>query len=156
MEKLTEFKYSEGTEWRFRLDQDMSLKFEGRDFGYHSFKDPKNKEWLVLNNNVSTVRKGYAWDGCSPKFRLFGKWQGTPDYIGTRLGSLFHDATCQFIHCQCHPLTKHQCDELFGEIMKSEGFPLWQTYMGAVMTFGGCYSLLGRISGRKAEGYCDL
>lgn len=153
---LSPFKYSEGKEWRFRLDQDAVVQFEGRNFGNHSFHDPKGNEWLTLQGDKATVRKGYAWDGCSPKVRFLGKWHGTPDYEGTRLGSLLHDSFCQFLHCKCHPLTKKQCDELFGEVMKSQGFAVWQTYMMAVMTFGGCYSLLCRLKGSKPEGYCDV
>lgn len=155
-DRLTPFKYSEGTEWRFRLEDDMTLSFPKINFGEHRFHDPKGKEWLYLHNQNATVRKGYAWDGSSPKFRLFGKWCGTPDYEGTRLASMYHDSLCQFLHCKCFPLTKKQCDQVFGEIMKSEGFPLWQTYMGAVMIFGGCYSLLCRLKGSKPEGYCNI
>lgn len=150
---LSPFKYSEGKEWRFRLDEDAVVQFEGRNFGHHSFHDPKGNEWLNLQGDKATVRKGYAWDGCSPKVMVLGKWHGTPDYESTRLGSLLHDSMTQMITASCFPLSKRECDLMFGEIMQSQGFPLWKTYMSAVLLFGGMYSY---INPNKQIAVCSI
>jgi hypothetical protein len=63
------------------------------------------------------VADGYSTDGCSPKFKVGPAWVGTPDFAWTRLGSTIHDACCQFAHIPCFPLTRHESDQLFYDLM---------------------------------------
>lgn len=157
IEKLTPFVYSEGDDWRFTLDQTMSIRFTDAWFGQHQFHDDKGILRVELLDRVVTIYAGYSWDGSSPKFKIAGKWVGTPDFEGTRLASMYHDGFYQFNHLPCHPLTRTQCDKKFGEIMKAEKFPLWWVYCGAVLGFGGVHRGFGTVfRGGVRPGFCAL
>lgn len=63
-----------------------------------------SNDWVHIEDNIITVAKYYAWDGCSPAYYLpiFG-WVGVPDGATGSDGvpeayyaSLVHDALCQF------------------------------------------------------------
>ncbi len=66
-------------------------------------------EWFRLSKDGAVVvkgthYKGYAWDGCSPKFKIkdwyFGTWEGVLNFDTgqnkTYYASLIHDAFYQF------------------------------------------------------------
>jgi hypothetical protein len=150
---LTPFVYSEGRDWRFRLESDLALQVDTEWLGVHRFADEKGITWLTLNGRTITIASGYAWDGSSPKRLVFGVWVGTPDFESTRMASLVHDALYQFLHVPCFPLRRQDCDRLFGRIMRSQGFPLWWVYSGAVLVCGGVHRAL---TGGVREGRCGL
>jgi hypothetical protein len=108
-------------------------------------------EWLKIDArfNVIIVRRGYAWDGCSPKlFSVLGLVNiGTPDGISlpdgyriTGKASLVHDALYQFI--DEHDLTRKQCDKIFKMQLQRDGFKLWPVYYAGVRVFGGVFNLM--------------
>jgi len=156
VERLSPFVYSEGDKYRFTLESDLSLRVKGHQFGQHVFRDCDGQEWLRLDGEVLTVRKKYSWDGASPKFKLGPFWLGTPDFEGTRLGTLVHDVLYQFLHVSCFPLKRNECDRLFGEIMRSEGCGWWWTYSRVVLVFGGVHNGIGTIFAGKKDGNCLL
>lgn len=124
--------------WRYRLDND---------FQHHTphlagcFFD---SDWLVICDGSLTIRAGYAWDGCSPAWRLpGGLWLGTPDgSLGidgrpqTYYASLVHDALCQFAPNLA--ITRDTSVAVFAEMLAASGFPTWRTrlYAAAVRHFG--------------------
>jgi hypothetical protein len=57
-------------------------------------------KWIKIENAKMTVRKGYAWDGCTPSTVWFDSWEGElcPDgKYQTQDASGFHDPWYQFI-----------------------------------------------------------
>lgn len=155
-EKLTPFIYSEGPKYRFTLESDFHIRFTDRFFGLHSFHDGDGVLRMTMDQRTIHVPKGYSWDGSSPKIRVFGRWIGTPDFEATRMASMIHDTLYQFLHAPCFPLVRQDCDRIFGEIMKSQGFPLWWIYSGAVLHFGGIHYGTGSLFGRKRTGTCAV
>lgn len=121
------------TGWRFPINRRKSsytfignwMKLEAKD-GYAQL----------------TVPAGYSWDGCSPKFAMFGRHWGTPDFEFTRRASLIHDALYQF--AGRHVLCRSECDYAFLHAMvhRQDSVPkFWQlavavVYYTAVRAFG--------------------
>lgn len=152
VEFLTDFQYREGGDWRFELQKDASIRIKAF-LGNHSYHDHEGRLWLSLDGDVVTVHEGYAWDGASPKFKLLGKWWGTPDFLTTRMASMFHDALYQFMEMDCFPLKRVECDSLFGEIMKSKQSNVWWIFSNTVKVLGGIHNALFRS---KTKGYCTV
>jgi hypothetical protein len=153
---LSEFEYQKCDKYRFVLARDVTVYFSKFNFGYHDLRDGNGKVWCEMRGRHVTIKAGYAWDGASPKFRLFGIWLGTPDFASTRLGTLFHDLFYQFLHLPCireSELTRIKADALFGDIMRDQGFNAHWLYSGAVMVAGGAHRA---ITGGKRSGYCTL
>lgn len=90
-----------------------------------------------MTGEILTIRKDYAWDGCSPSLRIpvIG-WIGTPTPYATILASLIHDTLFQFMWAQYFPLTLKQSNEAFFDILKAHNFRWANTYYGAVTDFG--------------------
>lgn len=124
--------------WRYRLDAD---------FHHHTpllagcfFAG----DWLAIADGALTIPAGYAWDGCSPAWRLpGGLWLGTPDgplgADGRPLSyraSLVHDALCQY--APELPIARDVSVAVFAELLAEAGFPAWRTrlYAAAVRRFG--------------------
>lgn len=57
-----------------------------------------SNEWIKINNGQITIKKGYAFNGASPRFELFGCEWGTPQGRGLvgMIGFCVHDALWQF------------------------------------------------------------
>lgn len=110
-----------------------------------AFKDRTGIVRLILERGGRlTVTRGYAWNGCSPKFCLFDILLGTPDgVVDARSGrpktyhaSLVHDALYQFVPDGL-PLTRRQADGCFLRLMRETGFRPRGVYYVAVRLFGG-------------------
>ena len=120
-----------------------------------SFKDKRGKEWLHISEaGVITVRKNYAWDGCTPKLRIFDWFYiGTPDGTMTKktgkpktyYASLIHDALYQFIDEVEMPFTRKQMDRMFLQILSVNEYSLAHIYYGGVRVAGGLYRQLRRM-----------
>ena len=89
-----------------------------------------------------TVTRGYAWNGCSPKFCLFDITFGTPDGVvhkrtgrpKTYFASMVHDALYQFLDAGS-PVTRRQADQAFLRLMADSEFSR-RAYWLAVRLFG--------------------
>jgi hypothetical protein len=98
-----------------------------------------SNDWVVIKNGHVVIRKGYAWDGCSPKFGVFGLFNiGVPDGA-LRLGkpwtyyaSVVHDVLCQFEEI---PITKKQSVDAFDFLLKECNWPLRRVYVFFVNVF---------------------
>jgi hypothetical protein len=106
-----------------------------------------DSEWLKVEpDGTITVKgsndRGYAWDGCSPKFNFlqltFGTPDGMPDYQTckpiTYYASMFHDAMNQYK--KLIDISRKETDKLFKDNLKAAGFIWWWLYYFAVRTFG--------------------
>jgi len=87
--------------WIFVLDDDYAWS-SGMTFAEdYAYEDGKGKRRLEIKKNGEIrVLKGYAWDGCTPKFSLWDICIGTPDGVPNSAtkkpkayyASLLHDA----------------------------------------------------------------
>lgn len=91
-----------------------------------------------------TITRGYAWNGCSPKFLMFDMLLGTPEGAvhprtekpKTYYASMVHDALYQF-RPEGLPLARRQADAIFLRLLRESDFsPRW-IYWLAVRLFGG-------------------
>lgn len=95
-----------------------------------------SNQWCSIKDGVITVFKGYAWDGCSPRyeFNVFGKRfvvgvpNGRKDQL--RIASLFHDVFCQF--SRLIDITKKSVNQIFKRCMLEVKWVLWPIYFFAV------------------------
>lgn len=126
--------------WRYKIKEPFTLtapELVGKRFA---------NDWLTINpEGWLCISAGYAFDGCSPAWRIPGTriWIGTPDgpllddgRPQTFYAALVHDAFCQF-HDDV-PLTKQAVTEIFYRMLLEYGFPKWRAalYRAAVWNFG--------------------
>jgi len=94
--------------------------------------------WGTISQDGLMIKRGYSWDGCSPKFKIFGitfgTWDGRNDCL--KYPSLVHDILCQFPN----PLERAEIDKIFYEMMKKVDFSFAKLYYYAVR----CYSVTMR------------
>ncbi len=106
-------------------------------------------EWFRLDTDGSVMvkgsnRRGYAWDGCSPKFKIKDIYFGTPEAVlGPGMGqsktyyaSLVHDVFYQFAPQIKSFVKRREVDEEFQRILKRDGFRFARVYYIAVRLFG--------------------
>lgn len=132
MSKLLLFpEYVEGGTYRFvftsRLIVDLELGLKGS----HSLCDGDH-EWATLNGDILTILPGYAFDGCSPAIRLFGRWYGTPTPHKAVPAAGVHDALRGYLGLPCLAYTRKDTDDVFWDLLKDQGFPLGSIYHAAV------------------------
>lgn len=130
--------------WIYRLPRSHSWQSPYRFERDWAFQDKKGRTRLVISSGgVLTVTRGYAWDGCTPKFYLIDLVFGIPDGVvflstgrpKTYYASLFHDALYQFIPDGL-PMSRAQADRCFLLLMTESEFALRHVYYGAVRSFG--------------------
>jgi len=127
--------------WIFKIHEDFRFPSIHRGKTFDS-------RWLRLEaDGMVTIKandKGYAWDGCTPKWSLLGLViVGTPDgHIDittekplTYHASLVHDAFYQYL--EHVPVPKKDIDQQFYEMLRAKGFPLARLYHWAASVFGG-------------------
>lgn len=111
-----------------------------------------NNEWLSIETNgkitlKGTNRDGYSWDGCSPKWKLFGKIIGTPDgkidpetnLPKTYYASMFHDVIYQFKNEETMCISRKEADKIFKIMLKKANFKSWFLYNLGVRAGGLLY-----------------
>ncbi|GAB4061912.1 hypothetical protein [Uliginosibacterium sediminicola] len=133
--------------WIYVLPADYALNIRPHlpaDFRACAFEDGFGRRWLELDaDGTLRVLKGYAWDGCTPKLRLFGRVIGMPDggiSPVTQLprayyASLVHDALYQFLDTGL-PVDRVTADRIFQEILLRDEFSASLLYYLAVRIFG--------------------
>lgn len=117
--------------WRYRLDRHYLHASD------HLAGVTYRNEWIDIRHGAIMIERGYAWDGCSPAWRLpGGVWLGAPDgprgVDGRPLAyhaSLVHDALCQF-KAEV-PISKTATVALFAELLQLAGFPSWRVWLYA-------------------------
>lgn len=91
------------------------------------------------------VERGYAWDGCSPKWVFLDLIVGTPDgainpntgKTKTYYGSLVHDVIYQFLDDPQMIFDRKDADKIFYESLLANKFFWSYIYYVAVRLFGG-------------------
>ena len=121
------------------LGEDYERKSSILDVGY------KN-DWISISPEGHIhVKKGYAWNGCSPKINFLDMIIGTPEgEINPETGkpktyyaSLIHDALYQFSEDFKDKISRRQADKEFHEMLKAEKFRPADLYYAAVRMFSG-------------------
>jgi hypothetical protein len=96
-------------------------------------------EWGYIRSGKLTIKKGYSWDGCSPKFkigkRFYGTWDGVDEEL--KAASLVHDFLYQFKGE--HGITRLTTDLIFFIDMTKINFPLKHIYYNVVRCLGWIY-----------------
>jgi hypothetical protein len=169
-----------GVKWLYKLDKDknpwnpkdeeglwrpknfVELNYELE--CYDKKEDGEDQLCLIAHRDGSfTIKKEYAWNGCTPKFGFFDILIGTPDGVvhkGTGkpkayYATMIHDSLYQFIPVMPDdvPLTRKVADAFFLELLEREEFILRWIYWLAVRIFGSI-AMRGRKSvTRKTNGY---
>jgi hypothetical protein len=130
--------------WVFRLEDDFSYKTHLQVPQKYIFRDKNGVVRLIIDRDGKfTVTKGYAWNGCSPKFMLFDLIIGTPDGVvhkktgkrKTYYATCLHDALYQFIQ-EIAPLSRADADRIFLNAMKETKFIYAYIYWFFVRLFG--------------------
>lgn len=133
--------------WLYSLDADYSWDSGIPIKERMEFCDKRGRVWLIISKEgVLTVKKGYCWDGCSPKFCFLDIVVGTPDGAvysekGEHYGlpksyhaSLIHDACCQFLD-KGLPYSRKTADYFLLTLMRDTGFELRWIYYISVRLF---------------------
>lgn len=122
-------------QYRFVTTHNLIVKWEGEvPIGTKiSFYDKNGREWLYMDHSCFIIKKGYSWDGCTPKryIPILG-WVGTPDFKKTLIASLIHDVLCQFQDTEHFPLSRLKIDDIFKDILKREKFIFSSLYYEGV------------------------
>jgi hypothetical protein len=111
-----------------------------REFENNWFKLSKDGTLMVKGTNC----KGYAWDGCSPKFKIkdwyFGTWEAVLNFdtgqSKTYYASLIHDVFYQFAKDVRSFVRRKEVDREFYNILKRDKFRYALLYYIAVRLFG--------------------
>ena len=124
------------------LEEDYSCRssITGRAFENEWFKLAADGTVTVKGSN----KKGYAWDGCSPKLKFKDICLGIPDAVlnwntrrpKTYHASMVHDVFYQFSYDVKPFVKRKEVDRLFYEILKENNFKLARVYYGAVRCLG--------------------
>jgi hypothetical protein len=125
--------------WKYRLEEEYRYQLPIR---------PEHGLLLggvasITESGLLIVSAGYAWDGCSPKWRIGDVLLGTPDAAPddvnglpkTYYASLVHDVLCQFERELSHVVTRREIDMIFRRKMQEDGFGQAALYYGAVRTY---------------------
>lgn len=149
----SEFLWTTGPKWRFCLTEDFTICLGTGWLGYHEFYHG-GALWGVLRGDVLTIKKDFAWNGCSPAWRIFGRWVGTPTPRSAMVPSLIHDFLYQFLDLECAPWDKRQADHIFYNLMVEYEFCLRGTYHGTVAALGAAFRRLTPGDPKTSCGFC--
>lgn len=144
--------YEYGGKYRFVLRQDLVVNIKKGLQGFHILRDGKTA-WAMLDCDTLTIFAGYAFDGCSPAWRIFGRWYGTPTPPCAVAAAAVHDCLRGYMRLACIGITRQDTDAIFYNMLKEAGFRASEVYHGAVAgPLGGIYL---RLTGnRPSEANC--
>jgi hypothetical protein len=147
-------------DWRYKLDSNYSWESRHPMPEDVVFRDKRGTVRLIMSQaGTITVTRGYSWDGCTPKFRLWDFSLGIPDGVVHKLtgqpktyyASLVHDVCYQFLPDGLK-LERVEVDRFFLVLMKDSDFGPRYIYWLAVRAFGGLFRRAMRVKrGTKGE-----
>jgi len=115
-----------------------------------------DKPNFILTKYWIIVKKGFRWDGCTPKWKLGSWWLGTHDGRYEEEGfqkmyfpSLVHDVL--YANLEQIPLSRKTVDLLFYELAVMHGFKFAWLYYIAVRLFGGVYHNLKKYFNERGR-----
>lgn len=146
--------------WIFVLEEDYAWP-SGRRFDEDcAYEDSLGKRRLEIRRDGEIrVLKGYAWDGCTPKFAFWDICIGTPDGVPNSImkkpkayfASLLHDALYQFsVAGLPAPLDRAEVDRIFLELLERDQFAPARFYYRVVRFLGGAFF---NLYTRRKRGY---
>jgi hypothetical protein len=102
---------------------------------------------VITIYGTNPKNKGYAWDGCSPKFQMLDLIFGTPDgavsentgKAATYFASMVHDVLYQFHEEFKGKISRKQVDRIFLDEMEKEHFMPARMYYMMVRALGWMY-----------------
>lgn len=104
----------------------------------------------IAPDGTITVKKGFAWNYCSPQYQVFGvrigAWNGRVNpqtgKVQTYAASLIHDVLYDDTR---HGISRLKCDRVFLVLAKRDGFLLAELYFRLMRTpIGYLYWLKGK------------
>lgn len=139
------YKAPSSANWLYRLDKPFSVQTLLRpNHNYFIVDSLVTRPLAELRpDGLLVIYEGFAWDGCTPKFRvskyLVGVWDGST--VGgvpeTYYASLIHDALCQLLGL--YPIDEFDrkaVDLEFKTQLARDRFVYQELYYGAVRTYG--------------------
>lgn len=134
--------------WKFVSKEDFnwtSTILKGRECNFEWLKISKDGTITVKGSN----KKGYAWDGCTPKWNFlhitWGNFDGklrkfdSGNYKPyTYYASMIHDVLYQYKRCA--PITRKEADLIFYNILKKHQFMWSHVFYIGVRLFGWWFS----------------
>jgi hypothetical protein len=123
--------------WKFILEEAVTINTSLRGVSF------KNKYCKMQEDGSVIAKKGFAWDGCTPKWVVFDLMIGTPDGATdgstgkpkTYYASLVHDILYQF--APRDQVTRLQADLEMLYQMEKTNFKLKKLYYRVIRLFGG-------------------
>ena len=110
------------------ISYDISKYYNGPDVDFKS-----RRVVGYIRSGILTILPNFIWDGCTPKFRIFGIIVGVPDFKKTYRASAIHDFLINYQ--AVHGLSRKLIDMIFEDVLRSESFKLTFLYAGAVHTY---------------------
>jgi len=165
-----------GIRWLFRMYKIFTLSKDyswesgyrfSKSYEFRDVKKHKKLRMIIEENGNITIKKGYTWDGCTPKFSFLDLLViGIPDGIlsdktGKRkayYASLVHDALYQFLPdlpADQKIYTRKMADDIFLQILTDAEFAPRKIYWWAVRIFGGV-TMKTRKFIRQTEGSVNV
>lgn len=148
---LSEVNYDYGGEYRFVLTSDLVVYLNKGIEGYHELVSDEIVR-AVIKKDKLTILSGYAFDGASPAWRIFGTWYGTPTPRPVVPAAAVHDCLRQFMGLKCLGYSRKDTDDIFYSIMEEQGFLAGGIYHEAVAGIVG--TLFMKLTWRKSNCYC--
>ncbi len=129
-------RYTEGGRYRFTLDADLIVDLRLHLRGFHVLQD-RGRTFAVLDDDQLTIRKGFAFDGCSPAFRIAGRWFGVPTPPSAVAAAATHDCLRGYLRLPCLCYSIGDTDDVFHSILEEQGCKLGDLYHAAVAGWPG-------------------
>ncbi len=135
---------SNSVRWLYRLDQNFTWDSRHPVPEDLVFRDRTGAVRLIIEaGGKITVTRGYAWNGCSPKWCVWDVLLGTPDGVvhartgkpKTYFASLVHDALYQFLPDGL-PLRRRDADRFFLVMLGESDFAPRRIYHWVVRLIG--------------------
>lgn len=110
--------------------------------------------YVTVAQNALIIYPGFKSDGCTPSFKIAGRWFGTPDgKVDPETGKpklyfafLAHDAL--YNKLEMIPFSRKTADMIFLDLMRVENFKAAKLYYCAVRLLGGVYHWFRKKFGR--------
>lgn len=131
--------------WKFVHHGDFEIQVDflkGRSCDYNWMKITPDGTLTVKSHGD----RGFAWDGCTPKWNFADFTFGTPDGKLIKFGpgdykpityyaSMVHDVIYQYKACV--PITRKEADKLFFQMLREKQFMFRVVYYAVVRMGGG-------------------
>lgn len=102
------------------LIYDISDFYKGCNIKFYSYDLRGRTLCGYIQSGVLHIKEGFTWDGCTPKFRIFGIIFGVPDFNETYRASAIHDFLIN--HEDEHSMSRYEMDMIFDKLLQEDNF----------------------------------